>query len=50
LQIKSLTVLAYADDLLYTAFSLVLDLLKGYATPEVVAAIPQIQAIFTDRQ
>jgi len=29
-----------------TATNLVLDLLNGYTTPAVVAAIPQIQAIF----
>jgi hypothetical protein len=39
-----------ARELLYTASNPVLDLLKGYTSAEVVAAIPQIQAIFTDRQ
>jgi hypothetical protein len=39
-----------ARERIITAASLVLETLKGYVTPEVVAAIPQIQAIFTGRQ
>ena len=34
-----------AGELLHTATDLVLKLLEGYTTPEVVAAVPQIQAI-----
>jgi hypothetical protein len=33
--------------LLYVASNVVLDLLKGYTSPEVVAAVPQIQAILS---
>jgi len=40
---------AGAREMLYTASNLVLDLLKGYTTPAVVAAIPQIQAIFAEQ-
>jgi hypothetical protein len=36
--------------LLHTAANVVLELLQGYTTPEVVAAIPQIQAILGERQ
>src|SRR5215471_6944431 len=36
---------AGAREMLYMASNLVLDLLNGYTTPAVVAAIPQIQAI-----
>jgi hypothetical protein len=32
--------------LLHAAADVVLDLLQGYTTPQVVEAIPQIQAIF----
>jgi hypothetical protein len=37
---------AHDKHLLYVASNVVLDLLKGYTSAEVVAAIPQIQAIF----
>jgi hypothetical protein len=35
--------------LLYVASNVVLDLLNGYTTPHVVAAIPQIQAILSTK-
>lgn len=35
-----------AGERIVTATNLVLDLLNGYTTPQVVAAIPQIQEIF----
>jgi hypothetical protein len=38
-----------AGDRIITATNLVLDLLQGYTTPQVVAAIPEIQAILATK-
>jgi hypothetical protein len=46
-QVKAIGDTLNASDrqMLHTAANVVLDLLQGYTTPAVVAAIPQIQAI-----